>query len=79
MERLPIININGLMAIKIPAGISEIEFINTNWYLRIGFVISLLSFVVWWGYKRNLWLSFFSQKKLVTSPLFYQKSIMSLF
>lgn len=49
----PIVNINGLMAIKIPAGISEIEFINTNWYFRVGFIISVLSFVVWLGWRRK--------------------------
>lgn len=48
-----IVKINGLMAVRVPAGSSEICFTNRNMALRVGFLISILSFAVWIFYRKK--------------------------
>lgn len=48
-----IINVNGLMAVALDKGTNKIEFTNKNIYLRLGFGISAISFVIWSTYRKK--------------------------
>lgn len=49
-KKADILNINGLMAVKVEAGLNDIQFRYTNWYCVTGCIVSLVFvglFVIW--------------------------------
>lgn len=52
-KKTEILNVNGLMAVTVETGDNSIEFVNRNMYLRVGFLITIVSFAIWFLYRKE--------------------------
>ncbi|MDD2970532.1 MAG: YfhO family protein [Lachnospiraceae bacterium] len=48
-----IVDVNGLMAIAVPAGDSQIMFTYRNYFAELGMMISIIGFIIWICYSRR--------------------------